>query len=102
MEKQKGILIRWNECAGYGFVSIGRTPEGRRITRFLHIKNVERIDCEGGIPEVGSTVLFNERDDLRGPLAVDAEIISRSAYITANTGLKHLSGEPTPKSEAGQ
>ena len=91
MEKQKGILIRWNDPAGYGFVAIGRNSDGTRITRFIHAKFIERCDCPGGVPEVGSTVLFNEAPDPRGPICVNAEILAKAPLID-KAAIKHLSG----------
>ena len=90
-QKLRGILIKWDETRGFGFVALGRNSDGTRVTRFVHAKFVERIDCPGGIPEIGCEVLFNERPDPRGPMAVDAEILALKPRIR-NEGLKMLTG----------
>lgn len=90
--KKKGVLISWDEARGYGFISIGRDAAGARITRFLHYRNIERT--EDPIPGPGAEVWFHEALDPkgRGPLAVEAEILSRAARITRSAGLKVLAG----------
>ena len=77
MEKLKGVLTKWNDPAGYGFVS-SRDEFGTRRSFFLHHSRIVKIEG-GGIPALGSEVLFNLEPNERSMMAVDAEIASYAA-----------------------
>lgn len=92
MENQKvrGVLVKWDEIKGYGFVAT-RREDGARLSYFLHASGIERIE-DGGVPLPGLDVLFNVEPAERGPMAVDVEILSPAAKIAAGRIAKALSG----------
>jgi cold shock CspA family protein len=77
MEKLKGVLTKWDEVRGFGFISM-RDEFGTRLSFFLHHSGIKHIEG-GGLPALGAEVLFNVEKNERGPLAVDAEIASYAA-----------------------
>ena len=92
-EKLQGVLTRWNELRGFGFVA-SRKENGQRRTWFLHASRIESIEG-GGIPQPGCDVLFNEEDHPQGPLAVDVEILSPAMKIAAARIAKTLNASKT-------
>jgi cold shock CspA family protein len=72
MGKLKGVLTRWNDIAGYGFVAT-RDEFGTRMSYFLHHSRISHIEG-GGVPKLGSEVLFNLEPNAKGPMCVDAEV----------------------------
>lgn len=70
--KIEGTLVTWFETRGFGFVHENR--DGKLVSYFLHISKVL-----GGNPRVGATVRFNPDQTLKGPIALDAEILSSDA-----------------------
>lgn len=85
--KQKGVIVHWNEAKMFGFVA-QRMPDGQRQTYFLHSAKIEKIDREGGIPELNDTVLFDIRPNPRGPVAVNAEVYARDVVLSKLAGVK--------------
>lgn len=90
--KHIGILSKWDEVRGFGFI-VNRNPDGTRRSWFLHCTRIERIEAENGIPEEGSQVFFNEEPNPKGPLAINAEILALEPRIKRNAGLKALTGK---------
>ena len=83
--KQRGVICHWNEAKQFGFVAT-RTPDGQRNTYFLHSNRIERINREGGIPQLNDGVLFYIKPNPKGPVATQAEIYVRDAAFTKLAG----------------
>src|SRR5690242_273016 len=88
--KKHGVLRAWNDLRGFGWVA-GRDEFGSRISWFLHISRIQKIEG-GGIPVVGSDVFFDEEVHPKGKMAVNAEISRPEGRIHRHAGLKSLAG----------
>ena len=91
MNKKHGVLSKWDEIRGFGFV-VARNPDGSRRSWFLHYSRISQIDEPSGIPEVGSFVHFDEEANPRGVLAINAEIKSLAPTVHKRAGLNALAG----------
>jgi cold shock CspA family protein len=83
--KERGVIIHWNEARQFGFVA-QRLPNGQRQTYFLHSDHIEKIDREGGIPQLNDTVLFFVRWNPKGPVATNAEVYARDVAFDKLAG----------------
>jgi cold shock CspA family protein len=95
--KKFAILTKWDEARGFGFLS-SRNPDGTRRSWFLHHTGIQHIE-EGGIPQLGAEVYFNEKENPRGVMAVDCEIKALAPKkIHQHAILNSLAGETGAKS----
>lgn len=85
--KQMGVIIHWNEAKMFGFVAI-RTPDGKRLTFFLHASHIQSIDTIGGIPQLNNTVYFDVQPHPKGPKAVHAEVVDHTVVLSKLAGAR--------------
>jgi cold shock CspA family protein len=69
MKKVEGTINAWFAERGYGFILAN--PEGTYVKYFLHVSGVI-----SGKPETGAKVRFLATECSKGPLALNAEILS--------------------------
>jgi len=71
-ERETGVIERWNDDRGFGFVRRDGAPSGRAL--FIHISQIER---NGSRPEVslGDRIEFAIGQNDKGPCVVEAILI---------------------------
>lgn len=67
--KRKGFVEVYLKDKGYGFVL--EEQSGVLVKYFLHIRNVY-----SGTPRRGVRVLFNDGITVKGPIALDVEVLN--------------------------
>jgi cold shock CspA family protein len=86
-QKEKGVIVHWNEARQFGFVA-QRMTDGQRLTYFLHSNQIETIETVGGIPQLNDTVYFHIQPNAKGPVAVHAEVVARAYSFNKLAGAR--------------
>lgn len=97
MNMEKGILVRWKNEKGFGFIE-SETANGKDV--FIHISELKHMARK---PIVGDSIEYRTQQQVDGKLkAVNASIEGVAVISTSTTPRRASNANQTPKNNSSQ